>query len=70
MVTNVYSHIIDEDRRLNARKLEETFYGQDVQNVIDDQKSQKENNEDFELIQKITSNPELMMLLKALVKSS
>lgn len=70
MVTNVYSHIIDEDRRLNARKLEETFYGQDVQNLIDDQNSQKESNEDFELIQKIISNPELMMLLKALVKSS
>lgn len=26
MVTDVYSHIIDEDRRLNAQRFEETFY--------------------------------------------
>ena len=26
MVSNVYSHIIDEDRRFNAQRLEERFY--------------------------------------------
>lgn len=28
MVTDVYSHILDEDRRLNAQRFEETFYQQ------------------------------------------
>jgi integrase len=26
MVADVYSHIIDDDRRLNAQRFEETFY--------------------------------------------
>ena len=26
MITNVYSHIIDDDRRFNAQKFEEQFY--------------------------------------------
>ena len=26
MVTDVYSHILDEDRRLNAQRFEEAFY--------------------------------------------
>ncbi len=26
MVTDVYSHILDEDRRLNVQRFEETFY--------------------------------------------
>lgn len=28
MVTEVYSHILDEDRKLNAKKFNETFYMQ------------------------------------------
>ena len=28
MVTDVYSHILDEDRRINAQRFEETFYQQ------------------------------------------
>lgn len=38
MVTDVYSEIIDEDRRLNAQKMDEQFYG--VANV--EEKEQKE----------------------------
>ncbi|MBU5583835.1 hypothetical protein KQJ29_29515, partial [Enterococcus sp. S181_ASV_20] len=29
-VTEVYSHIIDEDRRHNAKKLEQTFYEEET----------------------------------------
>ena len=36
MVTDVYSHILDEDRRLNAQRFEETFYQQkNPSNTID-----------------------------------
>lgn len=32
MVSDVYSHIIDEDRRMNAQKIENAFYSKDATN--------------------------------------
>jgi hypothetical protein len=29
MVTKVYAHILDEDRKINAQKFDEMFYGQE-----------------------------------------
>lgn len=39
MVANVYSHIIDEDRKYNAQKFEEQFYNsKGLKNIDDDSK--------------------------------
>ena len=35
MVTDVYSEIVDEDRRLNAQKMEEDFYKESGKNEVD-----------------------------------
>jgi integrase len=52
MVTEVYSHIIDEDRRHNAKKLEQTFYEEET--------SSKEMNTDqtLKLLSIIQSLPD------------
>ena len=36
MITDVYSHIIDEDRRYNAQKFEEQFYNTKGLNLKED----------------------------------
>ena len=80
MVAEVYSHIIDEDRRFNAQRFEEQFYNAKGLNSISaDSKppipkfqcvSELENKEQDtceDLIEKIKSNPDMLNLLKSLV---
>ena len=74
MVTNVYSHIIDEDRRYNADRLEEAFYQKkDLSPDMRDNSGRKglqiPEGVDAELLQKVLSNPETAALLSALIKS-
>ena len=67
----IYAHIMDDDRRLNAERLEEAFYGG---------KSEKPENsspgdigvsdEAIELAKAIGNSPELMALLKGLLKNN
>lgn len=70
MVADVYSHIIDDDRRLNAERLEAAFYSgrqatpEPVQLV-----SQESSTDDKELLLKLLQNPEMAALLKSLVKT-
>lgn len=76
MVTEVYSHIIDEDRKNNARLFEKTFYsgkGQapkeaDLGNNPPESSGKPSGSElpDQELLMKLLSNPELAGILKAL----
>ena len=76
MVTEVYSHIIDEDRKNNARLFEKTFYsgkGQapkeaDSGNNPPESSGKPSGSElpDQELLMKLLSNPELAGILKAL----
>lgn len=81
MVAEVYSHIIDEDRRFNAQRFEEQFYGaKGIRNVSDGyavptpsfskvtELKKKEETENEELIKKLMNNPEAVALLKALSK--
>lgn len=64
MVTEVYGHIIDEDRKVNAQKFNETFYSGKAENV--ESKRQNSINVD-ELINAIKKDPQLMdQLVKAL----
>ena len=64
MITDVYSHIIDEDRKLNAQKFEEEFYQKP-----DGLPAPSENKEETEkLIAQIRSSPELLAQLAQLLK--
>jgi len=76
MVTDVYSHIIDEDRRKNAELFEEAFYNRknlnpDIRESVD---GKKENvmkipeGVDPQVLAKVLENPEMMQLLASLVK--
>lgn len=72
MVADVYSHIIDEDRRLNAQRFEEQFYQskpipevEEPEETTEPEKTQTEQ----ELLQKLLANPEMAALLKSLAKT-
>ena len=77
MVTNVYSHILDEDRKKNAEPFEEAFYKKRDANPQMDQQTEYKKEKtvieipegiDTEMIKKILENPEMMVLLSALAK--
>lgn len=77
MVTDQYSHILDDDRRTNAALIEEAFYrgknlvpgegnaGQEKGVCAEQQQSAL----DPELLAKILANPEMAALINALAKS-
>ncbi len=55
MITDVYSHILDEDRKLNAQKFDSTFYGTEINNAS----SHKKVDIDM-LVNSLKKNPELL----------
>ena len=74
MVTDVYSHILDDDRRKNAELFEEAFY--EKKNLDPQMHVQQENNNatvadevDLELLAKVLANPEMRALLNSLAKT-
>lgn len=77
MVTDQYSHILDEDRMTNAALIEEAFYsGKDLTPgekkaapEKDAEAGQQQAALDPELLAKLLSNPELAALLNTLAKS-
>ncbi|MBP1737503.1 MAG: site-specific integrase [Oscillospiraceae bacterium] len=62
MITEVYSHILDEDRKVNAQKFEAAFYSNpDLREV---RPPQEENKLDLQtLVAQLQSNPELAAAL-------
>ncbi len=68
MVTEVYGHILDEDRRKNAELMENAFYNK--VNINPQMKNQDEGNStitvpdgvDAELLMKVLGNPEMAAL--------
>ncbi len=74
MVTDVYSHIIDEDRRKNAALIEDAFY---KKNNLDPQLHPEESTipmtvpegVDTELLMKVLANPEMAALITSLAKT-
>lgn len=63
MVTDLYSHILDEDRKINAQVFDESFY---QNNDVERKQKKKEVNID-KLVDSIKSNPDLLeKLLEAL----
>ena len=77
MMTDVYSHIIDEDRRKNAELFEEAFYGKkNLRPQMGDGAGHQAANTitlpegvDAEALAKVLGNPEMMALLTSLAKS-
>ena len=74
MVTDVYSHILDDDRKKNAELFEDAFYGK---KETDPQMHRKKpentlkvpDGVDAELLAKVLSNPEMATLLASLAKT-
>ena len=75
MVTEVYGHIIDEDRRKNAEMMENAFYGQERLNPQMGGTEGSANTiavpkgVDAELLMKVLGNPEMAALLTSLAKT-
>ena len=74
MVTDVYSHILDEDRKRNAELFEEAFYGKKNLNPqMVDAGSEKmitvPDGVDAETLMKVLGNPEMVALLSSLTKT-
>ena len=63
MVTDVYSHIMDEDRKKNAQNFEKAFYS-GTTGV--DQPAGGDSSEVAELLKKVASDPKMLELLKTL----
>ena len=80
MVTDVYSHILDEDRKRNAELFEEAFYqrkdtdpapsaGPAGDSLAGRNVMEVPEGVDQELLMKVLGNPEMAALLSALAKS-
>ena len=72
MVADVYSHIIDDDRRLNAQRFEEQFYhgkGQTPTEEVQTETIPEASQSDKEMLLKLLANPEMAALLKSLAKN-
>lgn len=77
MVADVYSHIIDEDRRLNAQRFEEAFYSRqgndtpvaDLPAEAPREQDGESNETDQELLMRLLQNPEMAAMLKTLAKA-
>ena len=75
MVTEVYGHIIDEDRRKNAEMMENAFYNKE--NLNPRMKGSEESSNtiavpegvDAELLMKVLGNPEMAALLTSLART-
>ena len=73
MITSVYAHILDEDRRINAQKFESAFYANpDLRSVRPPQEKEPvPATLDLEaLVEQLRKSPELANTLAALLASA
>lgn len=66
MVTDQYSHILDEDRKNNARIFEDVFYQKKTPGQIAAEQAGQSVGIEPELLMKVLTNPEMAKVLKAL----
>ena len=67
MVTDQYSHILDDDRRTNAQLFEDYFYNHKELPESHKPKESKASTADAEMLAKLLSDPQTAQLLKALL---
>ena len=69
MITDVYAHILDEDRKINAQKFEASFYAQHGRNPLQDVIPPKDNSSDLDnLIVSLKESPELVSMLTKIMR--
>ena len=71
MITSVYAHILDEDRKINAQKFETAFYAKpDLRNVRPPEEPAKSEPATLDLeslVEQLQKSPELASALAALI---
>lgn len=72
--TDLYAHILDEDRKLNAQRFEVAFYSnpnmQQVEAEVNKSTPAQDNGLDLQqLFSQLQQNPEVLGQLAALLKS-
>ena len=68
MIEDVYSHILDEDRRKTAQLMEEAFYSKVATKAQTDMKREEENNTRLEdELRKLLSQREIIQMLRELL---
>ena len=68
MITKIYAHILDEDRKVNAQKFEAAFYSNpDLRNVKAPQEPQSVTVDAQSLLLQLQQSPELLAALSALI---
>ncbi len=72
MITSVYAHILDEDRKINAQKFETAFYSNtDLRHVSAPPQKEQQTSIDLEsLIAQLKQSPELANTLAALIAAA
>lgn len=68
MVADVYSHIIDDDRRVNAQRFEEAFYSGDTQMPVAENSEPPKSDQEV-LMELLTKSPEMITLIKSLAQA-
>lgn len=73
MITKVYAHILDEDRKINAQKFESAFYANpDLRNVKPPQEPEKPQAQTLDLaalVEQLQKSPKLANTLAALLSA-
>ena len=69
MITDVYAHILDEDRKINAMKFENSFYNikADLRDVKAPQEESQPTLDVASLIEQLQKSPELLQTLSELI---
>ena len=69
MITKVYAHILDEDRKINAQKFESAFYSNpDLRKVAPPQENAQPASIDLTaLIEQLQKSPELANTLASII---
>ena len=74
MITSVYAHILDEDRKINAQKFESAFYANPNLRAVRPPEEPKEpapTTLDLEaLVEQLRQSPELANTLAALLSAA
>ncbi len=72
MITDIYAHILDEDRKINAQKFEKSFYVKTHSNPLRDVVPPKEelNPDLVNLVNTLHNSPELVTMLTQMMKQN
>lgn len=71
MITDIYAHILDEDRKVNAMKFENSFYNikADLRNVKAPSEETQPTLDVASLIEQLQKSPELLQTLSQLISA-